>query len=250
MYATKLLSKRGWIVWAGYKNSKKELLNIKNVFPLKIDVTKENQILNARKIIFKSKIPLNVVLNNAGVPLRGPLETLNLKDIKKIYEINFFGLIRVIKIFLPLLRESSGRIINMGSTARLIPVPFTILYSSSKSAVKVLSDILRNELIHQNIKVSIIEPGSIKTPFWEKSTPKKIKLDPKLEKIYGNSVKKFENFLKLYGLSFSPLKVLEKPLIHAVESPHPKKRYITAKYDFLLRIFPRKILNNFLNKVS
>ena len=123
-YMTEILAKRGWIIWAGYRDEKgkNELLKIKSekIYPLEIDVTNNQLIIEAKKIIENSGFTLNAIFNNAGIAIGGPVEILNIEDVKKVYEVNFFGLIRIIQVFLPLLRQSQGRIINMSSIGGLI----------------------------------------------------------------------------------------------------------------------------------
>ena len=200
-YTTEILAERGWIVWAGYRNEKdkNELLKIDNVRPVKLGVTDVGSIVQVKEIIENSKIPLNVLFNNAGIAVGGPIEMLDIEDIKKVYDVNVFGYVRMIQNFLPLLRQSSGRIINMSSMGGLVGVPFLMPYSSSKFAIEGISDSLRRELYNQNIQISVIEPGPIKTSIWKKSLENSdavFNFDNKILKLYQPAVKNLNSLIK------------------------------------------------------
>lgn len=240
-YVSIMLAKRGWIVWAGCRTKAEQgelkKINPKKIFPVILDVTIPTQIKATERLISKSNIPLNAVFNNAGLALAGPLEMVEIKEIKRLYEVNFFGVINVIQTFLPLLRKNSGRIINMSSISGLISIPLMIPYCSSKFAIESLSDGLRRELNAQDIKVSIIEAGSINTPIWDKTfawSEKSLKDMPKIKIIYKDSLKNIMQ--KAKGQKFLSIESLKKPIIHALESSKPKKRYLIYKNGFLVKI--------------
>jgi NAD(P)-dependent dehydrogenase (short-subunit alcohol dehydrogenase family) len=140
------------------------------IVALRFDVTDEAAIKNALAVVQEKRNvnqPFSLI-NNAGIAVPGPLEDLPLHDLRRQFEVNVFGVLRVTQIFLPLIRESQGRIINMSSVAGLMTSPFLGAYSASKFALEALSNALRHELSEQNVKVLLIEPGLIQTPIWEK----------------------------------------------------------------------------------
>jgi NAD(P)-dependent dehydrogenase (short-subunit alcohol dehydrogenase family) len=112
---------------------------------------------------------LYALINNAGVAIGGPLEVLRIKEVEDVFAVNVFGLLRMTQAALPLLRQAKGRIVNVSSIAGRLAAPGLGAYSASKFAVEALSDSLRRELKRQGISVSVIEPGPIQTPIWEKS---------------------------------------------------------------------------------
>ena len=115
---------------------------------------------------------LNGLVNNAGVTVQGPLEYLDLDDLRNQFEVNVIGQIAVTQAFLPALRQAApeaGRIVFMSSIAgRASALPLIGPYSASKRALEALAESLRSELLPWNIGVSLVEPGSIATPIWEK----------------------------------------------------------------------------------
>jgi NAD(P)-dependent dehydrogenase (short-subunit alcohol dehydrogenase family) len=110
--------------------------------------------------------PLDVLVNNAGYALVGPLEEIPDEDWERQYQTNVLGLVRVTRAFLPAMRERRrGRIVNVSSVAGRVTVPFFAPYNSTKHAVESISDSLRHELHPHGIDVVVIEPGAVKTRF-------------------------------------------------------------------------------------
>ena len=108
---------------------------------------------------------LDVLVNNAGYELAGALEELSLEEARSQFETNFFGVVRMVKAVLPLMRQQKeGWIINVSSLSGISPIPFMGMYSASKFAVEGYTEVLRQELKPFNIHVSQIEPGFLKTP--------------------------------------------------------------------------------------
>jgi NAD(P)-dependent dehydrogenase (short-subunit alcohol dehydrogenase family) len=113
--------------------------------------------------------PLVGLVNNAGIPAAGPLEFLPLDDLRQALEVNVVGAVAVTQAFLPDLRRGRGRIVNMSSISGRVAMPFAGPYAASKFALEALSDSLRRELSASGIKVIVIEPGSVRTPIWDKA---------------------------------------------------------------------------------
>jgi len=242
-----VLARRGWVVWAGCRDegAHGELRKVHaNVRPLIIDVTDSSSIDRARETIERSGVPLNAVVNNAGIGLGGPLEVLDVNEIQKVYDVNVLGYIRIIQVFLPHLRQTAGRIVNMSSLAGLIGIPFAIPYSSSKFAVEGMSDGLRRELSRQHISVSLIEPGPIDTAIWEKSLRRSFgggaHASPLL-KLYTPRAGSFEDLMRRVQKHALPVVRVEGAVVHALESPRPKIRYTISRRAALTRLFLRML---------
>jgi NAD(P)-dependent dehydrogenase (short-subunit alcohol dehydrogenase family) len=139
--------------------------------PVLMDVTDGASIQAARRSVTAAlgTRPLVGLVNNAGVPAAGPLEFLPLEELRHVLEVNVIGVVAVTQAFLPDLRQSSGRIVNMSSVSGRIAMPFAGPYAASKFALEALSDALRRELIASGVKVIVIEPGSVRTPIWDKA---------------------------------------------------------------------------------
>ena len=109
------------------------------------------------------------LVNNAGIGVSGPLELIPIEELRRQFEVNVIGHIAVTQAFLPLLRIAKGRIVNIGSVNGALASPYLGPYSASKFAMEAITDALRIELRTWGIRVSIVEPGPIATPIWEKS---------------------------------------------------------------------------------
>ena len=128
----------------------------KSFAELRCDITNEEEVLDCVKQIINKEGRIDVLINNAGMGISGPVETTKLQDAKKIFDVNFFGCINVINAVLPYMRkEKRGTIINISSVASPISIPFQSFYSASKAAVDSLTFALRAEVADFNIKVFI-----------------------------------------------------------------------------------------------
>src|ERR1041384_744002 len=108
------------------------------------------------------------LVNNAGIAVGGPVEYVSAEDLRRQLEVNVVGLHEVTRAFLPLIRRARGRIVHIGSISGLIASPFTGPYAASKHAVEALAEALRVALAPEGIHVSVVEPGQVRTPIWEK----------------------------------------------------------------------------------
>lgn len=109
------------------------------------------------------------LVNNAGVVVSAPLECVPLTELSRQLEVNVVGQVRVIQAFLPLLRQARGRIVNVTSGLGSLALPYMGPYSASQFAKEAVSDALRRELRPFGVSVSIVQPGAIWTPIWDKT---------------------------------------------------------------------------------
>ncbi len=129
---------------------------------LRLDVTDEKSVKEAIERIINEQGRIDVLVNNAGYALLGPLEELSIREIKEQFETNVFGVIRVTKEVLPIMRrQMHGTIVNISSVAGRIGFPLTSAYVSSKFALEGLSESMAYEVEQFGIKVILIEPNSL-----------------------------------------------------------------------------------------
>jgi len=113
---------------------------------------------------------IDVLVNNAGIAMEGAVEETTLDEIRAVLETNFFGAVRMMRAVLPIMRKRrSGRIINMGSVAGFLPMPYSAAYCASKHALRGFSESLDHEVRRFGIRVSVIEPGFVRTDIVEHS---------------------------------------------------------------------------------
>jgi short-subunit dehydrogenase len=133
---------------------------------LALDVTDEESMTAAVATVEADAGAVAVLINNAGYGLYGPVEQLPMAEIRRQFETNFFGLVRLTQLVLPgMRRRGRGRILNVSSMGGRITLPGGAFYHASKYAVEALSDALRMEVAQFGIDVVLIEPGPVKTPW-------------------------------------------------------------------------------------
>lgn len=162
----------GWNVIATMRSPEKEteLNQLENILVNRLDVTDEESIDNAIKEGIKKFGSIDVLVNNAGYGTVGPIEAASEKEIRKQFEVNFFGLIAVTKAVVPQMRkQQDGVIINISSIGGRVTFPFFSLYHASKFAVEGLTESMQYELNPFGIRMKIVEPGGFKTDFATRS---------------------------------------------------------------------------------
>ncbi len=163
---------KGWNVAATMRRpeKEKELSNLSSVKCLELDVQDESSIAKAIDDTISLFGTIHVIVNNAGYGAVGPFEAASKDQIQRQFDTNVFGLMNVTRNILPYFRErKQGVIINIASVGGRITFPLYSLYHSTKWAVEGFSESLHYELKPHNIKVKIVEPGAIKTDFYERS---------------------------------------------------------------------------------
>src|SRR3974390_420814 len=174
------LAKAGWHVFGNVRKErdaddfKRDLGDMGT--PLIFDVTDGVGVERAAAEVAAKvgKDGIDLLVNNAGVFVTGPLQYVDVEEFRRLLEVNTVSILRVTQAFLPLLggslpkRANPGRIINMSSIAGRLSTPFTGSYSASKFALESLSDAWRCALMVYGIDIVVIEPGMIYTPIWDK----------------------------------------------------------------------------------
>jgi NAD(P)-dependent dehydrogenase (short-subunit alcohol dehydrogenase family) len=135
-----------------------------SVAMLVADVTDDHSVEQAVAAVLEREGRLDIVVNNAGMGIAGPVENTTIEEAKRQLEVNFFGAFRVCRAVLPAMRsQGGGYIVNIGSIGGLVAIPYQAMYSASKFALEGLSESLRMEVRPFGVKVVIIEPGDHKT---------------------------------------------------------------------------------------
>ncbi len=250
------MAKSGFKVFAGVRKEtdKENLLHAapENLTPVILDVTKQETIdrsfATISSLVKNSSFSL---VNNAGLSLNGPLEILPLRDIENLIHVNVTGLLAVTRTFIPLIRKSCGRLINISSGHGLIAIPDKSVYAASKSAVQAITDSLRLELRPFGVKVSSVVVGKVNTSVLGKILGDRQKMidqaDPETLSLYSTLIEYFDKEVKnIPGIE--PIEVAEV-ISKAILEPKPKTQYLvgpgTKKMKMLSR-FPVKMRDNML----
>ena len=247
------LDQLGFRVFAGMRQEKDgESLRRESrarIIPLLLDVTDGASVSAAAHAVAKTvgDAGLSGLVNNAGIVVSGPLEFLPLSEIRKQLEVNVLGQLTVIQAFLPLLRKARGRIVNMGSISGRMALPFLGPYAASKFALEAITDSLRLELLPWGITVSIIEPGAVKTPIWEKSRAFSGQLarnfPPQAFEHYGPAIIAFSSSVEKTAEAGVRPDVVAAAVLHALTARKPKTRYLVGR-NTRLQVFLKKILSD------
>ena len=162
--ALRLLEK-GYTVYAAARRTElMEEIKRQGGNSIHLDLNDDNSIKSCVNEVLQKEGRIDLLINNAGYGLGGSLEDIPLEKAKQQFEVNVFGMFRIIQLVLPSMRnQKSGKIINVSSMAARFSTPFTGWYHASKYSVEALSDALRLEVKEFGIKVVIVEPGLIKT---------------------------------------------------------------------------------------
>ncbi len=130
------------------------------------DVSDDTSVVSAISRIISEAGHIDILVNNAGFGISGAVEFTTAEDAKRLFDVNFFGSVRVTNAVLPHMRKNGGgRIVNTSSVAAIVPIPFQAFYSASKAAVNSYTMALANEVSEFGIRVSAVMPGDIKTGF-------------------------------------------------------------------------------------
>ncbi|MBI1879185.1 MAG: SDR family NAD(P)-dependent oxidoreductase [Chloroflexi bacterium] len=181
---------------------------------------------------------VDVLINNAGYQLSGPLELISDEDLRAQFDTNVFGLMAVTRAFIPQMRERrSGRIINISSAMGQVTLPFMGAYNATKYSVEALSDALRNELALFGIYVILIEPGVTRTSYWQRESVSMAKyVTP--DSPYAASLPIAEKYLNSLEAAAPGPEGVTQVIQRAILADKPAARYVpTFKDQMFIRVF-------------
>ncbi len=220
--------------------------------PVECDVTDEASVVSAVQKSRDAFGPIEIVVNNAGYGIPAPVDTLETQDLIDLFDVNVFGVHRVIRATVADMKElGRGRIINVSSAAGRIVTPNLGAYCASKFALEALSDALRIELRRFGIRVSIVEPGPIATSFGDRSREELSRITARLE---AEDPKRAEEISRFSEVTRSALDRFRKSadsvaetIYRAAVDSHPKARYrvtIPAWAAEVGRILPSRLTDS------
>jgi NADP-dependent 3-hydroxy acid dehydrogenase YdfG len=223
--------------------------------PLVFDVTDANALPGVVAQV-REKLAgrdLTALVNNAGMNLVGPLMHQPLADVRRVFEVNVFGMLAVTQAFLPLLGARrgrtgpAGRVVNMGSVSGAITVPFMGTYSATKHAVEAVSQALRRELSMYGIEVSTIEPGMVRSKLGEKRLLEKVE-ERYAQTDYTAWLAQFDRSIAVQEDNAPPADKVTAAVRHAIESPKPRTRYPLDPIWKIGRLLPDRVFDKMIFK--
>ena len=215
-----------------------------------LDVTKPETIKAAVERVISEAGKIDVLINNAGVGITGPIEETPDEEIKKAFDTNYFGPLSVIKAVLPHMRSrKKGLIINVTSIAGYMGLPFRGIYSASKGALELTTEALRMELKNFNIKLANIAPGDFATNIAAGRYHAPVFDGSPYEKAYEETLK----LMNEHVLTGKDPSVVAKAILKIIEDEDPKIHYKVGeplqKFSIVLkRVLPDKVYENLLLK--
>ena len=219
------LARSGWRVLAGVRRPGDGPEGTEEVL---LDVTDAAQIAAAAEGIDE----LHGLVNNAGIATAMPLEFLPLDELRRQLEVNVVGQVAVTQAFLPALRSARGRVVFVGSIAGRSSLPFLGPYAASKHALEAVADALRVELRPWGIGVTIVEPGTIRTPIWTKGAEKADELlasEPRAAELYGKRIEAFRRVAAKRGAAGAPAEAVAKAVEEALDAERPRPRVLVGR---------------------
>ncbi|HEX6445627.1 MAG TPA: SDR family oxidoreductase [Streptosporangiales bacterium] len=258
-HATALrLDADGWHVFGTVRrDADAEALRRAGITPLSMDVTEPDRIKAAAAAVAEHTASLDVLVNNAGIGLTAPLEVVSLEAFRWTYEVNVIGQVAVTQAVLPLLRSAAGTIVMVGSVGDRITIPFGGPLASSKYAVRSLTDALRMELAPWDVKVVLVEPGSIATPAIDKTLPSEpakalAGFGPDAERLYADAYASMTSRALARERSGDDPRVVADTIARAVTARRPRAYYLTGKDARLLATvakLPPSVLDRFRRRL-
>jgi len=240
------LHHKGFSVYGTSRNPERVL---NSVFPLvALDVRNTDSIQSAVAKIIASSGRLDIVINNAGVGITGPLEEIPTEEIKNNFDTNFFGPIELMKAVLPQMREQkSGLIINVTSIAAYMGLPYRSVYSASKGALELITEALRMEVKPFGIEITNVAPGDFATNIASGRYHAPLIIGSAYEIPYGNTLKMMDKHVD--GGS-NPNEMAEA-VYQIIQTKKPRIHYkvgvFMQKFSIVLkRILPDKVYEKML----
>lgn len=240
------LHKKGFVVYGTSRNPEKVL---NSIFPLiALDVRNAESIRSAVSKVIEISGRLDVVINNAGVGITGPLEEIPMEEIKNNFETNFFGPIEVMKAVLPQMREQkSGLIINITSIAAYMGLPYRSVYSASKGALELITEALRMEVKSFGIDITNVAPGDFATNIASGRYHAPVIKGSAYEKVYGDTLATMNEHVDAGSNPNEMAEAIFKIMQEKSPKVHYKVGVFMQKFSIVLkRVLPDKVYEKML----
>jgi NAD(P)-dependent dehydrogenase (short-subunit alcohol dehydrogenase family) len=236
------LANAGWDVFAGVRREEDgESVRSEapdRIRPLLLDVADQGLIdgASAKVRAAVGDRGIDGLVNNAGITVQGPLEFLDIDDLRDQLEVNVVGLVALTQAVMPEIRKATGRIVNMGSVGGRVAHPFLGPYAASKFAVEALTDSMRKELKPWGIHVVVVEPGSMQTEIWDKGERGADEMLERLgtrgRELYGAVLDKLRKVAIKSGERGKPPDTVAKVVEKALTTSRPRTRYLVGPDAF------------------
>ncbi len=227
------LAEHGWQVFAGVRRAEDgERLTQDGpglISPVLLDVTDEEQV---RALPEHLPTSLDAVVNNAGVVVGGPVEALQLAELRRQLEVNVVGQVAVTQAVLPRLRSARGRVVFVSSLSGRVATPLTGAYNASKFALEAVADSLRMEVAPWGIRVVLIEPAQTDTDLWRRAeddlNDTVARLSPEHRVLYAKHIEGYRRSIPRSQRMARPVEDVAATIERALTAGRPKPRYVVG----------------------
>jgi short-subunit dehydrogenase len=231
------LTQKGFIVYGTSRNPSKIKNHPFELIPL--DVTNLESIHNAVKMVISEEGKIDVLINNAGMGITGPIEDTPTDEMRKVFETNFFGAIDTMKAVLPQMRkQKSGLIINVTSIAGYMGLPFRGIYSATKGALELVTEAINMEVKNFGINVTNIAPGDFATNIASGRYHTPVFDNSAYKEVYQQNL----DLMNTHVDSGSNPIEMAKAIYKVIETPSPKIHYKVGDFMQKFSIFLKRIL--------
>lgn len=253
----------GWRVFAGVRREEDgDSLRAEGsdrLTPVMLDITGSEAIASAVEVMTAELggAGLDGLVNNAGIGIPSPLETLPIEDFRRQVEVNLTGHVAVTQAMLPLIRRAAGRVVFISSIGGRIAFPLGGAYHAAKFGLEAVGDVFRQELRPWGISVSIVEPGSIDTPIWDRGGREADEIgarSPAADELYGRAIASYREMMKKLAARGIPPDKVAKEIEHALSARRPRTRYLVgfdAKFQARAKLFiPARIFDRVVARIA
>ena len=251
------LDAAGWRVFAGVRKEEDAAslreAGSERLVPLMLDVTEADQIAAAAERIDGEvgEAGLDGLVNNAGIAVPGPLETLPIEDFERQVGVNLTAQVAVTQAMLPAIRRARGRIVFITSIGGLMAFPMFGAYHAAKFGLEAVGDIFRQELRPWGIDVVIVEPGSIATPIWERGQEEVDAIAGRARDghadLYGKAMESHREVARKTGARGIPPEKVAAKVEHALSARRPRLRYLVGAdargQALVARVLPDRLVD-------
>jgi NAD(P)-dependent dehydrogenase (short-subunit alcohol dehydrogenase family) len=208
------------------------------VTPVRLDVTSAEEAKAAADTVRDGlgDLKLRGLVNNAGIAVGGPLEFVDIDEVRRQFEVNVFGQVAVTQAFLPMLRDqgpSDPRIVFTSSIGGRVASPFIGPYAGSKHALNGMAESLRRELLPWGFRVSVLAPATVSTPIWDKAADQVEDvtggLPPRGVELYGKAIRTMQKIVAGANDAGIPPSQVADAAHHALFSRRPKAEYLVGR---------------------
>ncbi|OJZ75172.1 dehydrogenase [Mycobacterium paraffinicum] len=252
----KELARRGFHVLAGVRrDADADALRAEGVEPVILDITAESDIAAIADRVANDPLrrPLRALVNNAGIAINAPVETLPMAQWRKQFEVNLFGHIAMTQALLPALFGSKGTVVNISSVGGKVVLPTYGAYAGSKFALEAVSDALRREVGHLGIKVVVVEPGAVRTEMAERgiATAEALMADMSPAQLarYDALAAAVTAQARSFGEDGVSAEHAAKVIVKAATASRPRTRYTIGRDAAILTRVSRVVSDRVLDRI-